>query len=123
MIAAAGAVTALADTLFPSEPFIADFDAEAHFLTRLRIVHPLLAIAAASAGWWAAHRAGAASSRAARSLPALVGLMLLTGGVNVLLGVPLWMQLVHLALADGLWIAYVLASAQALEVSDSVSVG
>jgi cytochrome c oxidase assembly protein subunit 15 len=42
--------------------------------------------------------------------------MLLTGLVNVALGVPVWMQLVHLLLADILWITYVLASALALQV-------
>jgi heme A synthase len=42
--------------------------------------------------------------------------MLITGALNVLLGVPVWLQLVHLALADALWIAYVLTSAHALQV-------
>jgi cytochrome c oxidase assembly protein subunit 15 len=48
-------------------------------------------------------------------LPLLVGLMIVGGALNVLLGVPVWMQLLHLALADSLWIAYVLSSAQALQ--------
>jgi heme A synthase len=46
--------------------------------------------------------------------------MLLSGALNVLLGVPVWMQLVHLLLADALWIAYVLASAQALQAPAEV---
>jgi heme A synthase len=44
-----------------------------------------------------------------------------SGGVNVMLGVPVWMQLVHLFLADLLWIAYVFASAQALQVSEATA--
>ncbi len=48
--------------------------------------------------------------------------MLLSGVLNIALGVPLWMQLIHLALADALWIAYVLVSARALEVSEQVAV-
>jgi heme A synthase len=47
--------------------------------------------------------------------------MLITGALNVVLGVPTWMQLVHLALADGLWIAYVLTAAAALQVGSEIS--
>jgi heme A synthase len=54
-------------------------------------------------------------------LPVLVGLMLITGSLNIVLGVPVWMQLVHLLLADALWIAYVLASAEALQVPVEVT--
>jgi heme A synthase len=43
--------------------------------------------------------------------------MLLTGVANVALGVPVWMQLVHLGLADALWIAYVFTAAGALQVT------
>ena len=115
LIAATGAVTALADTLFPEEGLGADFSSGSHFLTRLRIVHPILAVAAAGIAWWASGRGELPRTRAARTLPILVGLMLVTGAVNVALGVPVWMQLLHLALADSLWIAYVLTSAQALQ--------
>lgn len=116
LIAATGAVTALADTLFPKLAGVGPSAGE-HFLTELRIVHPILAVVAAAVGWWAASRSEQGRGWAARALPVLVGLMLLTGVVNVSLGVPVWMQLVHLALADALWVAYVLASAGALQVS------
>lgn len=115
LIAASGAITALADTLFPGEPLGSDFSAEAHFLTRLRIIHPILAIGSAAIGWWLSGRAESPRSPAAKALPLLVGLMVITGAVNVLLGVPVWMQLVHLALADALWVAYVFTSAEALQ--------
>jgi heme A synthase len=42
--------------------------------------------------------------------------MLVSGVLNVTLGVPVWMQLLHLLLADGLWVVYVLASASAMQV-------
>ncbi len=48
--------------------------------------------------------------------------MLFSGVLNVALGVPIWMQLAHLALADALWIAYVLVSARALEAEELVPV-
>lgn len=115
LIFATGAVAALADTLFPGEPFRADFSGEAHFLTRLRILHPILAVVAAATGWLVASRSQS-RSRAAVWLPVLVALMLISGVANVLLGVPIWMQIVHLLLADGLWISYVWVSAQALQV-------
>lgn len=117
-LAATGAITALADTLFPKTPG-ADVVAEAHFLTDLRIVHPVLAVAVAAIGWWFSSRSGRSADPWARSLPVLVGLMLLTGAVNVALGVPEWMQLVHLALADALWVAFVFAAAGALQTSEA----
>lgn len=121
LIAASGAVTALADTLFPGEGIEADFSSGAHFLTRLRVIHPILAVISAGLGWWFSGRGVSPRTRSARALPVLVGVMLISGAVNVLLGVPVWMQLVHLALADVLWIAYVLASAQTLQ-AEPVSV-
>lgn len=120
LIAASGAVTALADTLFPAGGD-ASLAAEEHFLTRLRIVHPVLAVVAAAIGWWVASRSEAGRDVYSRSLPLLVGLMLITGVINVFLGVPVWMQLVHLALADALWVAYIFASAGALQVSEATA--
>ena len=119
LLAATGAVTALADTLFPKTGPGGEMG-EAHFLTDLRIVHPVLAVVAASIGWWASGRLETPRANAGRALPLLVGLMLMSGALNVALGVPLWMQLLHLLLADALWIAYVLASAQALQVPAEV---
>jgi heme A synthase len=116
LLAATGAITALADTLFPKSGSGTAGSGEAHFLTDLRVVHPVLAVLAASVGWWFSGRAGAPRSRAGKTLPVMVGLMMLTGVLNVALGVPVWMQLVHLLLADLLWITYVLASAHALQV-------
>lgn len=115
LIAGSGAVTALADTLFPGEGVEADFSVGAHFLTRLRVIHPILAVSAAAMGYWVAGRQSGPRSRTAQSLLVLVGLMIVTGSLNVLLGVPTWMQVVHLALADALWITFVLVSAQSLE--------
>jgi heme A synthase len=121
LLAATGAVTALADTLFPKDGTGTPGSAEEHFLTDLRVIHPILAVLAASIGWWAAGRVDAPRSRAARALPLLVGMMLVTGSLNIVLGVPVWMQLVHLLLADALWVAYVLAAACALQVPAEVS--
>jgi cytochrome c oxidase assembly protein subunit 15/protoheme IX farnesyltransferase len=117
VLAASGAVTALADTLYTREGIVG----ESHFLTDLRIIHPVLAVLASAIAWWVSGRKGGPQSRPARAIPLLVGAMLITGALNVVLGVPIWMQLVHLALADGLWIAYVLTAAGALQVGIEVS--
>ncbi|MFQ5522297.1 MAG: COX15/CtaA family protein [Acidimicrobiia bacterium] len=115
VVTASGAVTALADTLFPKDPFSFDYTAASHFLTRLRIAHPILAVLAAASGWWLSIRWGQRRSSVGRSLVALVAVLLVTGALNVFLGTPLWLQLTHLALADALWVTYVLASAGALQ--------
>lgn len=116
LIAATGAVTALADTLFPKTPGV-DLTGETHFLTDLRVIHPILAVLAAGIGWWVSFRSRSPVRGWARALPVLIGLMIITGTINIALGVPIWMQVVHLALADMLWIFYVFTSAEALQLS------
>jgi heme A synthase len=119
LISATGAVTALADTLFPKDGIGIDLEAGSHYLTRLRIIHPVLAVVTAAIAWW---KLGTrARSPEARAVVGLVGVMLGTGAVNVALGVPVWMQLVHLALADALWISYVFLAAKTLEVTPALA--
>lgn len=115
-IAATGAITALADTLFPKDGIGFDLDAGSHFLTRLRIIHPVLAVVTAAIAWGKVARGRVIPG--ASPVVWLVGAMLVTGSLNVALGVPEWMQLVHLGLADALWIAYVFLAARALSASD-----
>lgn len=122
LISASGAVTALADTLFPSAQLGTQLVDEAHFLTRLRVIHPILAVSAALVAWWVSGRRGPGRSAGAMVIPVLVGAMLITGALNITLGVPVWMQVVHLALADALWVAFVIVSAQALGAEEPVTV-
>ncbi|REK24077.1 MAG: heme A synthase [Actinobacteria bacterium] len=112
LISATGAITALADTLFPKDGIGLDLEAGSHFLSRLRVIHPILAVVVAIIAWWKV--GGSVRSGDARLIVWLVGAMLISGVANVALGVPVWMQLVHLALADSLWIAYVLMGARAI---------
>ncbi|HEY4606031.1 MAG TPA: COX15/CtaA family protein, partial [Acidimicrobiia bacterium] len=88
LLTASGAVTALADTLFPKGAGSGSIADTAHFLTDLRIVHPVLALIAATIGWFLSARSDGPRSFAGRALPVLVGLMLLTGSLNIALGVP-----------------------------------
>jgi heme A synthase len=117
IVGASGAVVALGDTLFPAESLRAgiaqDFSPTAHFLLRLRVVHPLLAIGTSAfilvlaAGITAAERRSKAG-RLALVLGGLVLLQVALGFANLLLLAPMWLQLSHLALADAIWVTLVL---------------
>lgn len=120
-----GGVAALGDTLFPAMPYaegLALGDAvapEVRFLLKLRIAHPLTAVLAAGALLIAAKLAYGARAEprvrtAAVLVASLVGVQLVAGLANVVLLAPVWMQLVHLLLADLVWIALVLLAAAAL---------
>ncbi|MCS6799026.1 MAG: COX15/CtaA family protein [Myxococcota bacterium] len=118
-----GAVAALGDTLFPPrsvvEALAADLSADAHPLVRLRLWHPLLAVAAGGYLVLVAASVGVqtrqeATRRAAVTVGAIVVVQLLLGALNVMLLAPVWMQLVHLLVADVLWLAWVRFSYLAL---------
>jgi heme A synthase len=108
-----GAITALGDTLFPAESFSAgvrqEFAPGAHFLLRLRIYHPFIAVAVslyviALAYVLGRARPGQLTGRFSVAVRALVIVELVAGALNVALLAPVWMQLVHLALACAIWI-------------------
>ena len=122
VLAVSGGVAALGDTLFPAsslaEGFRQDLSGSAHVLLRLRVVHPLLAVAVGTlllvtAAVCTMLRPGHSVRRAAVALGALVVLQLTAGMVNLVLLAPVWMQLVHLLLADAVWIALLLGVANA----------
>lgn len=126
LLGATGAVTALADTLFPKDSFTLGgvVAAGEHFLTELRVIHPILAVVVGVlAATWARRRIAPRGGEAGRAASAVVGLVvaqILAGAVNVLLVTPVWMQIVHLALADLLWIAWVWMAASVLADGNSV---
>jgi len=120
VLGASGALTALGDTLFPAaslgEGFQQDFSPTAHFLIRLRVLHPTLA--ALVGGYLIllaslvrlSHQGPLAHSLAA-GLALLVIVQLAAGFINVILLAPVWLQMVHLLLADLGWITLVLLTA------------
>ncbi len=125
LVAVAGAITALGDTLFPShtiaEGLRDDFSATASFLIRLRIIHPFLAIAA---GFWIALIAlpefrtpsTPILRRLSGGLLALFAAQMAIGGASILLHAPVALQLVHLLIADAIWITLVLFTAESSRV-------
>lgn len=123
ILGVSGAITALGDTLFPSgtlsEGIAADFEATAHFLVRLRLYHPVIAVFTGLYLWLAApiiarERPGIGPLFFSNAVRILVIVQLAAGVVNILLNVPVWMQLVHLLLADLMWIVVVLLGVSAL---------
>ena len=122
-MAVTGTVAALGDTLFHAtslaQGFQLDFSASASPLLRLRIVHPLIAVAAGGYLILLGIRAlGSPASPAARRLAqwlvVLVAVQFLLGVLNLVLLAPLGMQLVHLLTADLVWVTLVLLSAEVL---------
>lgn len=122
LLGASGAVTALGDTLFPATSLVEGleqkFSSTAHFLVRLRLWHPLIAIAAgayaiAVIGMVNARLANRVARRLSRVFIVLYFVQLASGALNVVLLAPLWMQLWHLLLSDLLWIILVLFAAAA----------
>jgi heme A synthase len=123
LVGVSGAVAALGDTLFPAqtlgEALAADLSSTSHLLIRLRVLHPALAVAVglalAATAWRLPLDPGDRRGRLAARAVVLVTLAQLAAGfVNVLLLAPVAMQLLHLLLADLLWMAYVVLAASSL---------
>jgi heme A synthase len=124
-----GAVTALGDTLFPSATLAggvaADFSPAAHFLQQLRVIHPVAAVITAvfllyARGPIAAGR-GRDPARFSRALAVLVVSQLVLGVANFALQAPIALQILHLLLADLVWIAFVLLAAATLGAEGAVA--
>ncbi len=123
VIAVTGTVTALGDTLFPAgslaEGLQQDTSATASFLIRLRVIHPVIAIAVGGyllflMSFLSSRAAAAGASRFEWAVRVLVFIQIFAGAINIVLLAPIWMQLVHLLLADLVWIALILYSATLL---------
>lgn len=119
VVSATGAVTALGDTVYPPAAaslgarLAEDQESGAHFLMRLRVLHPVLAVLAGAFVIQTARRLRASSTNArlkaaARAVVLFAAAQLGAGVLNVFLSAPGWLQVLHLGLALGLWISFVL---------------
>lgn len=124
LVAATGATTALADTLFKPESLghglAQDIDSSSALIVRLRVLHPILASAVAifvAAYVWPRieQRVGA---RAGRAVLVLLGLQVALGALHIALLTPLATALLHLAVAQALWIAFLFFAFDRLEVHE-----
>jgi heme A synthase len=124
LLGASGAITALGDTLFPANSLVEgiqqDLSPTAHFLVRLRVWHPAIAIGMGVYLIWASTiisrlRPSPPTKALTYTIKVLFLLQLAGGFLNVYLLAPVWMQLIHLLLADMVWINLVLLAASALK--------
>ncbi len=118
-----GALTALGDTLFPAASIgsgiVQDFSATAHFLVRLRAVHPLFAAATAilivvAGSATRARRPSRSVRLLSRATTLLVVGEVSAGIVNLVMLAPVFLQITHLVIAQLLWIALILLSSASL---------
>jgi heme A synthase len=123
-IGVTGAIAALGDTLFATqsiaEGMAEDFSASSHIFVRLRILHPIAAVLVAaglivlSVNLLTKTVLNASVRKLAALVTALTGAQLLIGAVNLLLLAPVWLQILHLLVADAVWISFVLLVAESL---------
>ncbi len=122
LVSVTGAIAALGDTLFPvsslAEGMRQDALTTASFLVRLRIVHPVLAVVAGAYFASVAIKVLRSTSHGALARIALFVLMatlaqLGAGAINLALLAPIGMQILHLFLADLVWISLVLLVVEA----------
>ncbi len=128
VLGCSGAIAALGDTLFPATSLRAglamDLSPLAHVFLRLRVLHPFLALAAGAIVFVMASvvRVSRPQPRVrtlSRVVTVLFALQFAVGLANVTLLAPIGMQIVHLLMADAMWIALVLMAWEALYAAPS----
>jgi heme A synthase len=123
LFSAMGAITALGDTLFPPQSLLTDiqreFDSESHFLIRLRAIHPIVAILTSGylifvIQFIKTKQIDVQVDLRGKWLQGIIMVQVLAGGLTILTLAPLFMQILHLLLADIFWISLVLFSLENL---------
>lgn len=123
LLGVSGAVTALGDTLFPARSLDIALSETlsplSHFLIRLRLWHPALAIGVGflivvMAAGVSRLRPAPGVKLLAQSIGGIYLTQLAVGLINARLQAPIPLQLVHLLLADLLWLNMVCLTAAAL---------
>jgi hypothetical protein len=122
VVGTTGALNALADTLYPAGSLVDGIRDElapaAPFLVRLRTLHPLVAIAGGGALFLftrlPAMESPGTAGRLAGVVQVVIGAQFLMGMVNVALLTPVETQVLHLLLADALWVLWILYGAALL---------
>ncbi len=108
-VGASGGIVALGDTLFPSaslsEGIKQDFSATAHFLIRLRLWHPIVAVIVSGFLFYVSRKAATISTdprtkKVALTLMTVVTIQVIIGFTNLALLAPIPLQLIHLAFAE-----------------------
>lgn len=118
---ATGSITALADVLFPSASFyeglMEDFDRTSELLTRLRILHPIVATGLSVALIIESRKIQKDYKIDVKFLQLLVIVAVALGVLNVLSNIVLLLSIFHLAIADLLWITYIYVSMDKIKIN------
>ena len=121
LIAMSGAINSLADTLFPADSVLEglreEFGDTAPFLVRMRVLHPAIAVIGGGLVFMAVRTLEPRTPygrRAAGVAMAVIGAQFVAGIVNIALLTPLETQIVHLLLAEALWVSYLFLSFELL---------
>ena len=122
IVGASGGSTALGDTIFKpnyiGEGLIDDIHYASHFLKSLRIYHPVLAIITTSyiifIVWKLTNKASVILQKLKISITIIFILQLMAGFMNIVLLAPIWLQLLHLLMANLAWTGCILFSSQVL---------
>lgn len=124
LVGLSGSVAALSNMLFPSqslaEGITRDFSSASHILERLRVYHPISSILTSVyliflAGFLRKESENQPSvTRWSNVVSGLILVQLAFGAMTLFTGAPIVMQLGHLLLADAVWIAFVLLTANFL---------
>lgn len=132
LLGASGGIAALGNTLFPADSLAQgirqDFSPTAHFLERLRVFHPLIAILTGAylivlAFYTSSRYPELGTQKFAYAFTIMYILQLGIGTFNVIFRAPVTMQLVHLLVADIVWIILVLTAATAFAQREKIAVG
>ena len=116
---ATGSITALADVIFPSETFLTgllqDFDPNSELLTRMRILHPIVASALSIYLYLEANRLKREYKIITTHIKVLVLMGVALGLLNVFSNIILPLSILHLLIADLLWIMYIYKIAEKIK--------
>ncbi len=122
---ATGSIAALADVLFPSasfiEGFLADFDRTSEVLTRLRILHPIVSSTLSLVLYFYTIRINKKYNIRVKLLQTLIFVAVFLGFLNVLSNIILPLSILHLAIADFLWISFIYVSIDLVKNNSSIN--
>ena len=111
LLGMSGAIVALGDALFPMADFGDNFDKDSHIFVRMRIWHPILAIISlfiltGFSQVLARHKPSPLGEKLSSWFCTVVFLQLCIGFLNYFLKAPVYMQVIHLAVANGMWLIF-----------------
>src|SRR5262249_7745363 len=121
VLGVSGSISALGHALKPvPDVLTAASQPGSHWMVKLQPLHPLIAASAGlflllASGLLAHLRPSREVKAAVQRLMAIYGIQVALGLLNIAWKAPVWMQVVHLVMADVLFVAFTVAGAMALE--------